>query len=169
MVELNNKRMKQSKPGFEYKELKRKRLPADLEKLARKADKMTKLAYAPYSNFHVGAALITKKGKIIGGCNQENVSYPLCICAERVALYTYGAQTKLEGIKALYVTAHNPKKPLHQPCMPCGACRQVIQEYEHRQGSAIKVYVSALGLPYVHKIDGINAILPVAFDQSALI
>lgn len=161
--------MKQIKTGFKYKELKRNKLSAEIEKLARKADKMTKLSYAPYSNFHVGAALLTKKGKIIGGCNQENASYPLCICAERVALYTYGAQTKSEGIKALYITAHYASKPLQEPCMPCGACRQVIQEYEHRQKSAIEIYVSALGLNQVLRIDGINAILPVAFDQSALL
>lgn len=160
--------MKQ-KAGFHYRIYKSSKLPADIKKLAKKAEQMTKLSYAPYSNFLVGAALITKKGKIIGGCNQENASYPLCICAERVALYTYGTLSKLDGIKAIYITAHNPNRPLTEPCMPCGACRQVIQEYEQRQKSAIKIYVAAIGIDEVHRINGISMLLPGAFDQSALL
>ena len=147
-----------------------KKLPADIVKLIKKANTLTKSAYAPYSNFYVGAALLLDNARMIGGCNQENASYPLCICAERVALYTYGAQlaTKTK-IKALAVTAHYPTKPLSAPCMPCGACRQVIQEYEQRQKRPIDIYITAFGLDTVVKLKGIESILPAAFQQENLI
>jgi len=147
-----------------------KKLPANIAKLIKKANNQTKLAYAPYSNFYVGAALLLDDGKIIVGCNQENASYPLCICAERVALYTYGARyAHKTKIKAIAVTAHYPTKPLTEPCMPCGACRQVIEEYESRQNRPMDIYVTALGLDTVVKIKGIHKILPAAFQQENLI
>ena len=166
-VQLMAKKPSQSFPNKSYSHC--SKLPADIQKLLKKAEAQTKLAYAPYSNFLVGAAILLTNGQIIGGCNQENASYPLCICAERVALYTYGARPIKHKIKALVVTAHNPSKPLTEVCMPCGACRQVIQEYEARQNKPIKVYVTSMGLDEIIKIDGINAILPSAFSQSALI
>lgn len=118
-------------------------LPEDIQKIVSKAKAMTKRSYAPYSGFYVGAALITENGKVHKGCNQENASYPLCICAERVALYSYGATTTKKKIKAIAITAEHPQKPLSTPCMPCGACRQVIQEFEERQGQPIDIYVTA--------------------------
>lgn len=145
------------------------KLPIDIQKLYKKAQAQLKLAYAPYSNFYVGAAILLDNGKIHGGCNQENASYPLCICAERVALYTYGAAPIKAKIKALLVTAHNPNKALKTPCMPCGACRQVIQEYETRQGKPMDVYVTAKGLSQIVKIKGIQTILPAAFDMKDLV
>ena len=147
-----------------------KKLPAIIVKLIKKATKQTTLSYAPYSNFYVGAAILLDDGKIIGGCNQENASYPLCICAERVALNSYGTRPKNRAkIKALVVTAHYPTKPLTEPCMPCGACRQVIEEYEHRQKRPIDIYITAVGIDTVVKIKGIKTILPSAFQQENLI
>jgi len=145
------------------------KLAIPIQKMLTKAEKQTKLSYAPYSNFYVGAALLLDNGKIIGGCNQENVSYPLCICAERVALYSYGTLSKKATIKALAITAHYPSKPLSAPCMPCGACRQVIEEYEQRQNKAIDIYVTAVGLKKIIKIKGISEILPSAFQQDHLL
>lgn len=144
-------------------------LEPEIQKLLKKASQQTKFAYAPYSNFLVGAALLLENGKMIGGCNQENVSYPLCICAERVALYTYGAKKQTSKIKAIAITANNLSKSLTEPCMPCGACRQVIQEYEMRQDSPMDIYATAEGIDKVIHVPGIGWILPSAFDKSALL
>ena len=145
------------------------KLSEPIIKLLNKANSQLKASYAPYSMFNVGAAILLENGAIIGGANQENVSYPLCICAERVALYTYGAKNSKHLIKALAVTAKYDQKPLTAPCMPCGACRQVIQEYEQRQGSPIDIYVTASGIAEVIKIAGITHILPSAFHQDHLL
>lgn len=146
-----------------------KKLPQEIQKLIAKANAQTKFSYAPYSNFLVGAAILLENGQLIGGCNQENVSYPLCICAERVALYTYGSKSRKHKIKALAVTARNKSKALEEPCMPCGACRQVIQEYETRQGKAIDIYATAYGLQETILVKGISQLLPSAFNKDALI
>ncbi len=162
--------MAKLKPGFPHTTYKNiSRLPEHIQKLVKKAHLQTKSSYAPYSNFYVGAALLLDNKKIIVGCNQENASYPLCMCAERVALYTYGTSHTKNIIKALAISAHYPTKPLTAPCMPCGACRQVIQEYESRQGKAIDIYVTAVGLDTIIKIKGIEQILPAAFQQDQLI
>jgi cytidine deaminase len=85
-------------------------------------------AYAPYSNFHVGAALLTTGGEIVTGCNVENASYGLTTCAERTAIARAVAEQKLGDddmrIRAIAVTNHED-----QPCTPCGACRQIIMEF----------------------------------------
>lgn len=81
-------------------------------------------AYAPYSNFHVGAALITRDGRIFNGCNVENAAYGLCNCAERTALFSaMAAGCKPGQFAALAVVADTP-----DPVSPCGACRQVMSE-----------------------------------------
>ena len=144
-------------------------LPGDIAELVGKAKAMTERAYAPYSNFHVGAALLLENGELYMGCNQENASYPLCICAERVALYSYGATGTKVKVRALAITAHNPAKPLSEPCMPCGACRQVIQEFEHRQDQPIDLYITANNLESIVLIPGISHILPNAFSYKDLI
>jgi cytidine deaminase len=91
-----------------------------LEKTARAA---ANAAYAPYSKFRVGAAVLTAKGKIYAGCNVENASYGLCNCAERTAIFTAAAAGE-RAIQAVVVYTPTPA-----PTMPCGACRQVINEF----------------------------------------
>ncbi len=132
------------------------------------ANNQLDMAYAPYSNFFVGAAALLDNGKIYTGCNQENASYPLCICAERVALYNIGTQEKDFYIQALAITAHNPNKRLDSPCMPCGACRQVIQEFEHRQNRPITLYLTSKNSPII-RINGIESLLPVSFSKNDLL
>ena len=99
--------------------------PAIRNRLTKAARTVMKRAYAPYSDFRVGAAILTAKGKIFSGCNVENASYGMCNCAERTAIFSAVAQDgpTLE-IKAVAVT--NAKGV---PCSPCGACRQVIYEF----------------------------------------
>ena len=161
--------MKSRKLTFEHQILNFKNLPSEVQKMVDRASKQTQFAYAPYSNFLVGAALLLDDDSIIGGSNQENVSYPLCMCAERVALYTYGAQLIKSKIKAIAITAQYDLKPLRQPCMPCGACRQVLQEYENRQKSPIDYYATAEGIDEIVYFKGIDTILPTAFSQATLL
>ena len=85
-----------------------------------------KKAYAPYSNFRVGAAILTDKGKIYTGCNVENSSYGLTICAERTAIFSSIVE---EGGDKMKIRALAVLNELNTPCSPCGACRQVILEF----------------------------------------
>lgn len=92
--------------------------------LIQKAISNRKLSYSPYSRFKVGAALLCKDGTVYDGANIENASYPLCMCAERNAIYNaYMHGKKKEDFVSLAIVADSPK-----PCSPCGACRQVIAE-----------------------------------------
>ena len=94
------------------------------EELIEKAREARKLSYSPYSHFAVGAALLCKDGKVYIGTNIENSSYPLCMCAERNALYN----AKLNGVKKEDMVALALSADTDEPCSPCGACRQVISE-----------------------------------------
>ncbi len=96
----------------------------DKLELVNKAKEARKLSYSPYSNFAVGAAVLTKSGKVYLGANVENSAYPLCMCAERNAIYhAYMEGEKKEDLVALALIADTD-----EPCSPCGACRQVISE-----------------------------------------
>jgi cytidine deaminase len=107
--------------------------------LVHKAREATAHAYAPYSKFFVGSALILEDNTVVTGANQENAAYPLCMCAERVALYVAAAQHPGKKIMKIAVAAHkkNHKELMSATC--CGACRQVLSEFELRQKSAIAV------------------------------
>lgn len=125
------------------------------------------LSYAPYSNFKVGAAVLDERDLIFKGSNQENASYPLCVCAERVALY-HAAQSHREiVIRALAVTAQSAGRTISQPAMPCGACRQVIKEYEVRGNRPIALYM--VGQDEIWKFEGIDELLPYSFDGRLLL
>ena len=131
-------------------------------------DKM-ETAYAPYSNFHVGSALLLEDGTIVSGSNQENASYGLSMCAERVALFSAGANYPNIPVKKLVVVTKNynlqgkPDKK-HENCIlaPCGACRQVILEYENRFNSDIEIFLMD-SKGSVHKFDTVKQLLPFAF------
>jgi cytidine deaminase len=99
--------------------------PGTRERLLRAARKAMKNAYAPFSHFKVGAAILTSKGDIFGGCNVENSSYGMTNCAERTAIFSAVAE-KGPGLEILAVAVTNSQGV---PCSPCGACRQVIYEF----------------------------------------
>ena len=103
-------------------------LDSESKYLVHKAKEATQHAYAPYSKFQVGAAVLLEDGTVITGANQENASYPLCMCAERVALYAAVSQHPDQKIMKVAVVAHkkNHKELSHATC--CGACRQVMLE-----------------------------------------
>ena len=118
-----------------------------------------RLSYSPYSKFAVGAALLCKDGKIFVGANVENASYPLCMCAERNALYNAMMDGyKKEDLVALAIVADTD-----EPCSPCGACRQVISELFPRHG---KIYLS--NLKDNVKETSIDELLPFAFSGDDL-
>lgn len=95
-------------------------------------------AYAPYSGFHVGAALLLDDGTIVMGSNQENIAYPSGLCAERTALFTAGASHPGKAVKSIAIIARNPDGQL-VAAAPCGACRQVMAEQQSRQQSPMRV------------------------------
>lgn len=124
-------------------------------------------AYAPYSGFHVGAAIRLANGNIVTGSNQENASYPLCICGERVALYNASDQYPGEVIETLAIVARNTKMTIDTPVSPCGACRQVITEYEQRQRKPIRILLKS-DVSEIYILESGKELLPLSFDSSFL-
>lgn len=134
-----------------------------LQKARLAADK----AYAPYSNFYVGAALLLKNGKIITGNNQENVAYPSGLCAERVAIYAAGASYPDEAIETIAVTCKSKAFEVNEPLSPCGACRQAIAEYETRHNSKIRILLAGeKGI--IRMVESISDLLPFMFKAEEL-
>ena len=124
-------------------------------------------AYAPYSNFTVGCAIMLENGIVVTGNNQENAAYPSGLCAERVAIFAAGAQYPGVAIKEMALTASPKDDTLKIPVPPCGACRQAIAEYENNQQQHIVIYfMGASGA--VAKASSLKDLLPLIFDQSYL-
>ena len=142
-------------------------LPDDVKVLMNKAHEARLKAYAPYSNFLVGAALILDNGEVVTGNNQENASYPSGLCAERTAIYYAGSQYPDSKIIKMALTAGSTKTPTMTPIPPCGACRQAIAEYEVKQEQPIEIYfMGATGK--VVKSSSLSDLLPLIFDRSFL-
>ena len=104
-----------------------------------KAFEAMEKAYAPYSKFKVGAALLLEDGQIIQGNNQENIAYPSGLCAERVALFHAGSQFPGIAVDLICIVAKGDLMPKSQLLSPCGACRQVMLESENRQNKPIRI------------------------------
>ena len=115
-------------------------LPNDIQNLMEQAVSIRKKAYAPYSNFRVGTAILLDNGKIVLGSNQENAAYPSGLCAERVAIFQAGAIYPDATVLKMAITAASDSNKTTEPIPPCGACRQSIAEYEIRQNSNIEIY-----------------------------
>jgi cytidine deaminase len=124
------------------------------------------LAYAPYSKFRVGAALRTESGNIVKGANQENASYPLCICGERVALFNKAVTFPMESVQSLAIRVSG-SKPIDRPAPPCGACLQVMSEFERRQGGPIRILLQG-DTNEVLRFESVKELLPIQFDGSFL-
>ena len=137
------------------------------KKLMEAAIEITKTAYAPYSGFNVGAALLMDDDSIITGNNQENAAYPSGICAERVAIWKAGSSFPNKKIKKIAITAVSSNKQLDKPVGPCGACRQAMLEYEINQAEDVEViFMGEVG--NVVKTKSIASLLPFSFDSSYL-
>lgn len=139
-----------------------------IQGLFKKATQQLDVSYAPYSDFNVGAALSLDSGDTVVGCNQENASYPLCMCGERVALYNAGSNHPNNKITALVIICRNNKKAISGRVSPCGACRQVIHEFGLKQGQHFPIYLSAFENDIVYCYESIEELLPHSFDGSFL-
>ena len=126
-------------------------------------------AYAPYSNFFVGAAVLLADGQIWQGNNQENAAYPSGLCAERVALFHASANNPDLEVKAIAIVAKkgNASDFLAQPAPPCGSCRQVIAEYEHKFKNDIKIYLLGEN-EQAWAFKSMKNLLPLAFSGDFL-
>ena len=142
-------------------------LPAEYQRLLESARAARNHAYAPYSNFRVGAAVLLENGTILQGANLENAAYSMCICAERTALGNAAMHYPQSVVKAIAVTVKSKRKTIAQPASPCGACRQVISEAEDRQKKDIATILQgAEGEIYV--LDSGKALLPIGFHGGFL-
>lgn len=142
-------------------------LPLEIQSLMNQAIETRKNAYAPYSRFRVGAAILLDNGKIVLGSNQENAAYPSGLCAERVAIFQAGAIYPNAKIVKLAITAASDTNPTLSPIPPCGACRQSIAEYEFKQDIPIEIYFMGES-GEVYKSNSINNLLPLSFDKTSL-
>ena len=124
-------------------------------------------AYAPYSKFKVGAAVLLENGEVVIGNNQENASYPAGLCAERVAVFQAGARYPGVPITAIAISTLPSMKADAIPAAPCGNCRQSIVEYEQRQQSPISLIMGSEKGP-IYKCSSMGDILPLVFDGSFL-
>ncbi|MDD4848687.1 MAG: cytidine deaminase [Bacteroidales bacterium] len=111
--------------------------------LLQTAFKSAEKAYAPYSKYHVGAAILLDNNEIIAGNNQENAAYPSGQCAERVTAFYASAIYPDQTMKAIAITAISEESNLSMPPFPCGSCRQVLAEYESRQQQPIRIILYA--------------------------
>ena len=124
-------------------------------------------AYAPYSKFHVGAALLLDNGEIVLGNNQENAAYPSGMCAERVAIWQAGSLFPGIKIKKLAISASSTITKVDKPIGPCGACRQTLSEYEINQKEPFPViFMGEVG--EIVKTPSLLSLLPFSFDSSYL-
>ncbi len=136
-------------------------------KLLKEAWEACDSAYAPYSHFHVGAAVRLANNLTFKGNNQENAAYPSGICAERVAVFSASATYPGVPIKTIAVVAKTKIFTLENPVTPCGACRQVIAEYEKLAGQPIRILLQG-SAEKVWILDGISNLLPLMFDGGEL-
>ncbi len=142
-------------------------LPNDIQDLMKQAIDVRKNAYAPYSKFKVGAALLLDNGKIVLGSNQENAAYPSGLCAERVAVFYAGANYPEAKILKMVITAASDINPTTSPIPPCGSCRQSLAEYEIKQDTPIEIYFMG-EIGNIYKSDSLKNLLPFMFDKKFL-
>ncbi len=142
-------------------------LPEAISSLMEAAIEARDKAYAPYSKFNVGAAILLDNGEVISGSNQENAAYPSGLCAERTAIYYAGAKYPNAQMLAMAITAAAKDKPTITPIPPCGSCRQAIAEYEIKQKKAISLYFMGKS-GEVMKSDSLENLLPFLFTSEYL-
>ncbi|WP_428666205.1 cytidine deaminase [Runella sp.] len=141
-------------------------LAPDLRALLQAANEAVRLSYAPYSKFHVGAALLLANGEIIKGSNQENASFPAGICAERVALSVASSTFPSEKITAVAISYRNGTDPdsLDHILSPCGICRQSLLETTQRQQRSMRVILSSPSGRIIY-LENADSLLPLAFSS----
>ena len=139
-------------------------LTVDDQRLVERAVSQTEHSYAPYSDFHVGAAVRLASGETFGGCNQENAAYGVAMCAERAALFAAGAERPEVAVEAIAIAARNAEGELtEEPVSPCGVCRQAMVETETRYHRRLRILLHGRRRTLV--IDGVGTLMPLAFRE----
>ena len=141
-------------------------LPVNDQNLLLEARRITGQAYAPYSGFHVGAAVLLGDGLIVSGNNQENSAYPSGLCAERVALFYANANYPDSAVKTIAISAAKNGVLVNEPVKPCGSCRQALAETEVRFETPIRIILD--GQDAILVLDGVESLLPLSFSKKAL-
>ncbi|MDZ7649105.1 MAG: cytidine deaminase [Cytophagales bacterium] len=142
-------------------------LDTESKYLIHKAKEAAHHAYAPYSKFHVGAALLLDDGTLVTGSNQENASYPLCMCAERVALYTAVSQHAGKKIVKMAIVADKKNHKELTAAASCGACRQVMAEFEERQHKPFEIVMHHTDNQWI-RCASAASLLPFVFTKESL-
>lgn len=137
------------------------------QNLMERAQRATDQAYAPYSGFLVGSALLLDDSSVHIGNNQENAAFPSGLCAERTALFSLSAMQPARRIIAIAVTARRNTDELFTGATPCGACRQVMAEYENRQNFPISVLIQ-VGPNLFYRCHSVQDLLPLQFSRESL-
>jgi cytidine deaminase len=165
---MRNRDMQENKFEFNYTVYKSSdELPKALQELISTARAVTEQAYAPYSNFQVGAVARLANGELVTGSNQENASFPVGLCAERVLLATVSSQFPRIPIDTIAVSYKSDQHKSDHPISPCGICRQSLQEYENRMSQPVQLVLGGLTGP-VYVIDSASRLLPLAFTREEL-
>jgi len=155
--------MEEIKIELLYKRLKTEILPEESRRLCEAAVSAAKRAYAPYSQFHVGAAVLLHNGTIVEGNNQENMAFPSGLCAERTALFYAQSQYPQLAVEAVAIAALSHGVQTTDPVYPCGACRQVMLESQKRAGKPVRVIMG--GTQKIQIVEHIGDLLPLAFQE----
>ena len=132
-------------------------------KLVEAAIEAQKGSYAPYSSFNVGAAVLLEDGTVVKGSNQENAAYPSGLCAERTAMFAASANNPGKAMLSLAIVGGFNGTLSDTPCSPCGACRQVMAEYQTLAGRPMSIIM--YGTKKTWKFDKVDDILPFIFDS----
>lgn len=141
-------------------------LSQEQQQLVTLAKQKTADAYCPYSHFHVGACVLLENGEIVSGCNQENAAYPSGLCAERTALFYASAHFPNVPIKAIAIAGFVNGHFAPDPCVPCGACRQAMIEFEERFKKPIQVIM--YGAKECLVVNRTEDLLPFCFRSDML-
>ena len=136
--------------------------PEDRE-LAAEAIKAMEGAYAPYSHFHVGAAVRMSNGQIVRGANQENAAFPSGLCAERTAMFAAGARYPDKDMLGIAIAGGVMGRLAKAPVTPCGACRQVMAQYQAKSGKPMSIIM--ISSDKVWKFEKVDDILPLIFNS----
>ena len=138
-------------------------LNAEDRELAGAAIEGMKGSYAPYSHFNVGAAVRMSNGQIVRGANQENAAFPSGLCAEHTAMFAAGAKYPDKDMQSLALAGGIYGRLTEEPATPCGACRQVMAQYQAKAGKPMSVIM--IGARRVWKFEKVDDILPLIFDS----
>lgn len=152
-------------PADTFSQIPEEQLQPEDAMLLYKAREAALSAYAPYSKFRVGAALILENGEVITASNQENAAFPSGLCAERVALFYAGSRFPEVAVKSLAIAVVSEKKQHDRVYAPCGACRQVMAETENRQNQPFKIMFEG-PRNNITFCNGIEPLLPFTFKLS---